>query len=552
MKGNPTMGTIAMQSDAIQVDAVVIGSGFAGLYTVHTLRDTLGLTVQAFDNADDVGGTWFWNRYPGARSDTEVNAYCYFFDKELYNDWKWTERYPRESELRSYLGHVADRYDLRKSYQFSTQVESVVFDEATNEWLVNTNRNQQFAAKFLVECVGLLSATKVPEFPGQEKFKGDMYHTARWPHEPVDLSGKRVGVIGTGSSGIQVITEIAPTVDHLTVFQRTPRWVVPSRHRPIDPALLERIKNDFDGYHNEVLYSVTSFGFPESQVSAESVDEASRLAAFEEVYEDGGGFQYMFKAFNDVGTSLVANKAATDVIEKKIRETVKDPIIADLLVPTELYASRPLCVDNYYETYNRDNVSLVDVKKNPIVEFTENGIKAGDTEYPLDVIVLATGFDAVSGNQLRIYQEGRDGITLQEKWRDRPYTYMGMMTANFPNMYMVYGPMGPFTNQPPAHEAQINWIADAIKRTIDSGLKTLEPTQKAEDDWMELCDSGAALTLFPKVNSWINGSNIPGKPVVNYFFMGGMAAYMDLMNEDRASQFTNHFLQDGKSAEVKA
>lgn len=546
------MSNVATRPDVIEVDAVVIGGGFAGLYSVYALRENLGLTVQAFDNAGDVGGTWYWNRYPGARSDTEVNAYCYFFDKALYDDWKWSERYPRQSEILAYLGHVADRYDLRRSYQFSTQIESLLFDEETDRWLVATDKGQQFSARFLVEAVGLLSATNVPEFPGQEKFGGEIYHTARWPHEEVELAGKRVGVIGTGSSGIQVISEIAPIVDHLTVFQRTPQWVVPSRHRPIDPGLIDRIRGDYEGYHREVLYSTTAFGFEESAVSAESVDEAARHEAFEKVYDDGGGFQYMFKAFNDVGTSLVANKAATDVIEKRIRETIEDPIVAELLVPTDLYAKRPLCCDNYYEAYNRESTTLVDVKANPIVEFTEKGIRAGDTEYELDVIVLATGFDAVSGNQLRIFQQGRNGLTLQDKWRDRAYTYLGMMTADFPNMFMVYGPMGPFTNQPPVHEAQVNWIADAIKHTIDTGASTLEPTQKAEDDWMELCDSGAALTLFPKVNSWINGANIPGKPVVNYFFMGGMAAYMDLMDADRASDFGDHFLTDGHAARVGA
>jgi cyclohexanone monooxygenase len=546
------MSNVATRPDVIEIDAVVIGGGFAGLYTVHALRDNLGLSVQAFDNADDVGGTWFWNRYPGARSDTEVNAYCYFFDKELYNEWKWTERYPRQTEILAYLNHVADKYELRKNYQFSTQIESLIYDEESERWLVNTDRGQQFSARFLVEAVGLLSATNVPEFHGQENFKGEMYHTARWPHTPVDLAGKRIGVIGTGSSGIQVISELAPIAEHLTVFQRTPQWVVPSRHRPIDPGLIERIKDDYEGYHREVLYSTTAFGFVESNVSAESVNAAARHEAFSEVYEDGGGFQYMFRAFNDVGTSLVANKAATDVIEKKIRATVVDPLVAELLVPTDLYAKRPLCCDNYYESYNYPTTTLVDVSKNPIVEFTANGIKAGDTEYELDVIVLATGFDAVSGNQLRIFQQGRNGLTLQDKWRKRAITYMGTMTHGFPNMYMVYGPMGPFTNQPPVHEAQVNWIADAIKHTIDSGATTLEPTKEAEDEWMELCDAGAAMTLFPRVKSWINGANIPGKPIVNYFFMGGMAAYMDYMNADRDSEFGERFLANGASAFVQA
>ncbi|MDX2376115.1 NAD(P)/FAD-dependent oxidoreductase [Microbacterium sp. LRZ72] len=539
------MSNVATRPDVIEVDAVVIGAGFAGLYSVHKLRNDLGLTVQAFDNAEEVGGTWFWNRYPGARSDTEVNAYCYFFDRELYENWQWTERYPRYPEIRAYLNHVADKYDLRKSYQFSTQIESAIFNEDSNRWIITTDKGQELSAQFLVEAVGLLSATNIPEFKGQDSFTGEIYHTARWPQEGVDLSGKRVAVIGTGSSGIQVISEIAPTVEHLTVLQRTPQWVVPSRHRPIDPDLLQRIREDYDGYHHSLLYSTTAFGFEESDISAESVPEPERLSRFEQVYEDGGGFQYMFRAFNDVATSLVANKAATDVIEKKIRETVTAPEVADKLVPTELYAKRPLCCDNYYETYNRSNVTLVDAKENPVLEFTPNGILAGDTEYEVDVIVLATGFDAVSGNQLRIFQQGRNGLTLQDKWRDRPHAYLGMTTAEFPNLFMVYGPMGPFTNQPPVHEAQVNWIADAIKYTLESRAETIEPTRQAEDEWMTLCDEGANATLFPQVNSWINGANVPGKPVVNYFFMGGMAAYMGHMIADTESNYRDHFAFHG-------
>lgn len=540
------MSNVAERTNTIEIDAVVIGSGFAGLYSVHKLRNELGLSVQGLDNAADVGGTWYWNRYPGARSDTEVHVYCYFFDQGLHESWKWSERYPRHSEIRAYLNHVADRYNLRRSYQFSTQVESAVWDEETNRWQVSTDRGQTFAARFLVEAVGLLSATNIPEFKGQEHFMGDIYHTARWPHEDVDLSGKRVAVIGTGSSGIQVISEIAPKVDHLTVFQRTPQWVVPSKHRPIDPALMKRIHDDYEGYLHSVIYSTTSFGFEESQISAEEVSEEERLKRFEDVYNDGGGFQYMFRAFNDVGTSLVANKAATDVIEKKIREAVTDPVIADKLVPTQLYARRPLCCDNYYESYNRDNVTLIDVQNNPITEFTENGVKLGDTEYEVDVIVLATGFDAVSGNQLRIHHEGRDGLQLRDKWKERTKSYLGMTINGFPNLFMVYGPMGPFTNQPPVHEFQVDWIADAITHTLDSGMSTIEPTAEAEEEWMEACDTGAAATLFPRVASWINGANVPGKPVTNYFFMGGMAAYAERTEAEKESRFSENFRVEGK------
>ena len=535
-----------------EVDAVVIGSGFAGLYSIHRLRNESGITVQAFDNAGDVGGTWFWNQYPGARSDTEVNAYCYSFDKELFHDWKWTERYPRQQEIRAYLNHVADRYDLRRSIRFNTQVERVSWDDATNRWTVETSAGT-WRAQFLVEAVGLLSATKIPHFPGQESFRGDIHHTARWPQEELDLSDKRVGVIGTGSSGVQVICELGDKVGHLSVFQRTPQWVVPAKHRPIAPGLLEQIENDYEGYWHDVLYSVTAFGFKESEVAAESVSAEERIATFEHQYEQGGGFQYMFAAFNDVAVSRTANAAATDVIAKKIREIVTDPTVANALIPGDLYAKRPLCCDGYYETYNRDNVRLVDVHHNPIVEITEKGIRTEDgAEHELDVIILATGFDAVSGNQLKIQHSGRNGASLHDRWHDRPRTHLGLMAHGFPNLYMIYGPMGPFTNQPPAHEAQVDWVARSIEYVRDQELGSIEPTLEAENAWIAECDEIANQTLFAVVDSWINGSNIPGKPVTNMFYMAGMGAYMDKMEHEEKTEYRENFALGSPVAPVPA
>jgi len=513
-----------------EVDAVVIGSGFAGLYALYKLRDELGLRVQSFENAGGVGGTWWWNRYPGARSDTEVTAYCYSFDRELFDSWAWSERYPRQAEILAYLNHVADRHDLRRSIQFDTQVRSVAWDDEAARWTVRTDRGQAFRARFLIEGVGLLSATKIPEFPGQASFRGEIHHTARWPHAGVDLAGKRVGVIGTGSSGIQVIGDVAPVVGHLTVFQRTAQYVVPSKHRPIDTGYLQWIKDNYADYWRGVLASVTAFGFTESQVAAEDVPAAEREATFRRQYESGGGFHYMFQAFNDVGVSLVANTAATDVIKAKIAEIVADPQTARALTPTELYARRPLCADYYYETYNRKNVALVDVRADPIAEITPTGLRTRDgREYELDVIILATGFDAVSGNQLKIEQIGRGGVRLADAWADRPLAHLGMMTAGFPNMFMIFGPMGPFTNQPPAHEAQVDWIAGVIAMMRERGVEAVEPTAAAQAEWMRMCDEIAGGTLFPRVNSWINGSNIDGKPVTVMFFMGGMGAYMKHM-----------------------
>ncbi|WP_372733552.1 flavin-containing monooxygenase [Nocardioides sp.] len=533
---------VKAEGGTTEVDAIVIGSGFAGLYSIHKLRNVDGLTVQAFENAGDVGGTWYWNQYPGARSDTEVNAYCYSFDKELFHEWKWSERYPRQEEIWSYLKHVADRYDLRRSIQFDTQVETATWDEAASQWIVTTDDGKAWRAKFLIEAVGLLSATKVPHFAGEDRFKGQIHHTARWPQGDVDLSGKRVGVIGTGSSGIQVISELADKVGHMTVFQRTPQWVVPSKHRPIAPGLLEKIEADYEGYWRDVLYSVTAFGFEESDIAAEDVSYEERIKRFEEQYEDGGGFQYMFAAFNDVAVSRVANAAATEVIAGKIRETVKDPVTANLLIPSDLYAKRPLCCDGYYETFNRDNVELVDVQHDPIVEFTENGIRTEDgVEHELDVVILATGFDAVSGNQLKIQHRGRGGVSLHDHWAHRPRTHLGLMAHGFPNLYMIYGPMGPFTNQPPLHEAQVNWVAGTIQHVLNNDLASIEATADAEEAWIAESDEGASGTLFAVTNSWINGSNIPGKPIINMFYMGGSGAYMDKMAHEVETDYRENF-----------
>lgn len=518
-------------TDVLDVDAVVIGTGFAGLYALHKLRNELHLSVRAFDDADGVGGTWFWNRYPGARSDTEVTAYCYSFDRELFDTWKWTERYPRQAEILSYLNHFADRYGLRENITFGTTIEYAGFNEGTNRWELRTDKGQRVTARFVVEGVGLLSSTNVPSFAGQETFQGEVFHTARWPHDEVSFEGKRVGVIGTGSSGVQCIVEIARAAGHLTVFQRTPQYTVPAQHGPLDPAILDKIHADYDGYWNSVLDSVTAFGFEESDVAAQSVSAEEREAVFEKVWNAGGGFQFMFATFNDIGTELEANNAATDFVRRKIKEIVRDPATAEKLTPYELYAKRPICCDGYYETFNNSNVSLIDVKRHPLIEMTPKGIRTAEEEYELDVIVFATGFDAVTGNYLKIDHHGRGGLSLREKWVHRPITHLGLMTADFPNTFMIYGPNGPFTNQPPAHEVQVNWAIDAIKYVLDNDLETIEPTHAAEIRWLATCDEAAYKTLFPKVNSWINGANIPGKPVTVMFYMSGMRSYMEELQQ---------------------
>jgi cation diffusion facilitator CzcD-associated flavoprotein CzcO len=532
-------------SEAIHVDVAVIGAGFAGLYAVHKARNDLGLTVQGFENGSDIGGTWFWNRYPGARADTEVTAYCYSFDRELFDQWKWSQRYPRQAEILSYLDMFANRYDLRRSYLFDTQVEKVRFDEATDRWDLILDTGQRYSAQFVVEGVGLLSSTNIPDFPGQDSFPGELYHTSRWPQQPIDFAGKRVGVIGTGSSGVQVISEIGSQAAHLTVFQRTPQYIVPAQHGPLDPDLLNRISADYEGYWQSVLASVTAFGFDESQTPGEGMSDEERDAIFEKQWNSGGGFQFMFATFNDIVTSVEANDAATDFIRRKIAQIVDDPETAAKLTPTDYYAKRPICCDDYYETYNRENVSLVDAKAHPILEITPKGIRTDEGEYELDVIVFATGFDAVTGNYLKIDHIGRGGMSLRDKWADRPRVHLGLMSTDFPNIFMIFGPMGPFTNQPPAHEAQVDWVARAIQFVREHELSTIEPTQESEDQWLATCDEIANATLIPKVDSWINGANIPGKPIAIMFYMAGMGAYMEQLQHAIDSDYTG-FRLDGQ------
>ena len=384
------------RENGLDFDAVVVGAGFGGLYSVHKLRNELGLNVQAYDNGSDVGGTWYWNRYPGALSDTESFLYRLSFDKELLEEGDWKRNYLTQPEILSYLNKVADRFDLRRSYQFNTKVTSTYFNEENNYWEVTTDKGETVTAKFLITGLGLLSATNVPNFKGIETFKGEQYHTARW-HEDVDLKGKRVGIVGTGSTGVQVIIDIAPKVEHLTVFQRTPQYSVPLGLKVQSDAEKAEIKANYEEIWKQAKASAVAFGFEESTVPAVSVSKEEQERVFEEAWNTGGGFRFMFGTFGDIATNPESNEAAAEFIRKKISQIVKDPETARKLTPTGLYAKRPLCDNGYYATYNRDNVSLVSVKETPIVEVTPNGVRTTDGEYELDVLIYATGFDAVDG-----------------------------------------------------------------------------------------------------------------------------------------------------------
>lgn len=520
----------ASKTKGADVDAVVVGAGFGGLYAVHKLRNELGLSVRAYDNASDVGGTWFWNRYPGALSDTESFCYRYSFDKDLLKQGKWTSRYLTQPEIIAYLNGFADKYDLRRTYRLNTKVTATHFDERTGLWRVTTDRGEQVTAKYLVTGLGLLSATNKPAFQGVDSYRGQIFHTGAWP-EGVELSGKRVGVIGNGSTGVQVITALAPVASHLTVFQRSAQYVVPIANLPESEDTIAEYKANYEAIWKQVKTSAVAFGFTESTTAATSVSQEERERVFERAWTRGGGFRFMFETFSDIATSREANDAAADFIKRKIGQIVKNPEVARKLTPTDIYAKRPLCGNDYYDVFNRQNVTLVDVKEDPIAALTPNGIRlVSGVEHELDVIVLATGFDAVDGNYTKIDMRGRGGVTMSEKWKEGPQGYLGMMEADFPNLFMILGPNGPFTNLPPSIETQVEWISDTIAKLEREGRKTVEPTQVAVDEWVATCRSIADMTLFPQAQSWIFGANIPGKKNAVMFYMAGLGNYRNALD----------------------
>ena len=516
---------MSTEDTTADLDAIVVGAGFAGIYMLRTLRDEVGLRTRAFDRAGGVGGTWYWNRYPGAKSDTEGFVYRYSFDRELLEEWDWSTRYLDQPDVLAYLEHVVDRYDLRRDIQLETGVEGARYDDERNVWIVATDTGEALTCRYLVNALGVLSRPNLPDIPGIADFAGTLVHTGNWPAD-LDLAGKRVGVIGTGSTGTQFICGAAPLAGHLTVFQRTPQYSVPSGNRPVTADEVERTKRDFDAIWEQVRASNVAFGFEESAVPAMSVSEEERQRIFQENWEKGNGFRFMFGTFCDIATDPQANEAACAFIRSKIAETVTDPETARKLTPHDLYAKRPLCNENYYETYNRDDVSLVDIAENPIATILPSGIRTEDgTVHDLDVLVMATGFDAVDGNYRRLDLRGRDGGEINDHWRDGATGYLGVATTGFPNMFMILGPHGPFTNLPPSIEAQVEWLGELIKTAEKAGATAVELAPEAEQTWVNTCREIAEMTLFPLVDSWIFGANIPGKKNENMFYFAGLNAY---------------------------
>jgi cyclohexanone monooxygenase len=523
---NPVSATAS--ATAVDVDVVVIGAGIGGLRMLHEVR-RLGLSCHVFEAATDVGGTWYWNRYPGARFDSETWDYGLAFSDEHFQEWDWSERYATQPEALSYARHVADRFEMRKDISFSACVVSAAYDETSRSWTVTTDSGATMTCTYLVTALGLLSEALEPPFPGVPTFRGDWYVTGHWPHDPVDFSGKRVGVIGTGATAIQLIPEIVETAGQVTVFQRTPNYVIPRPDRPLGDAERAEFKRDcaeiFAKAHDHFFgFSMGFAGRTWADVTPEE-----RQQIFEEAWQKGG-FQFIFNSFDDIFTDMRSAEAASEFIRTKIRQIVKDPETAELLCPTTypLASKRPPLGSGYYEAFNRDNVNLVDVKDNPIETITPDGLKTQTDEYEFDAIIFATGFDAATGSFANIDIRGRAGKTINDTWAPGPRTYLGITVAGFPNLFMICGPQTPFANIPMIIDGNVRWIGRAIAYSEDRGIEGMEPTPAAVENWRkhvgELLDA-TTLGAGEVAHSWFLGANVPGKPHEVLFYFGGAGRY---------------------------
>ncbi|MDG2004024.1 MAG: NAD(P)/FAD-dependent oxidoreductase [Novosphingobium sp.] len=522
-------------------DVVIIGAGFGGLYAHQRLRQ-LGLTLQGFEAAPGVGGTWYWNAYPGARCDVESLDYCYSFSDELLEEWEWSERFATQPEILRYANHVADRFDLRHDIAFDTRITSCTFDDATNRWTLETDTGKCISARFVIAATGCLSAPILPDIDGIESFAGTIVQTSAWPHDGVELAGKRVGIIGTGSSGIQTIPVIAQSAAHLTVFQRTPNFSLPARNGPVSPEKLARVKADYPAYARSNKLTPAAYqvsvpsDLPEIWSPGRSALDASdeeRSAIWDTLWNAGGtGFTY---SYTDLTTNADSNQLVAEYVHGKIRDIVDDPETAEKLCPkTNPFGTKRLCLDSdYFATFNRPNVSLVDLRATPITRITADGVEVGETVHSLDVLIFATGFDAMTGPLLRMNVKGVGGTSLNEEWADGPHNYLGLMVAGFPNLFSVTGPGSPsvLTNMIPSVEQHIDWIADCLEHLVAHGLERIEATPTAQEEWGEEVRRAASHSLFLKADSWYMGANVPGKPRVILPYMGGFSNYAERCEE---------------------
>ena len=501
-------------------DVAIVGGGFAGVYMLHRLRE-LGLSARVFEAGSGIGGTWFWNRYPGARCDIESLEYSYQFSDELQQQWHWTERYATQPEILRYVNHVADRFELWDGIQLNTRVQAATYRDEDNGWLVETSSGG-VSARFCVMATGCLSSTNLPDFKGLDSFAGDWHHTGAWPHEGVDFTGKKVGVVGTGSSAIQSIPIIAEQAEQLYVFQRTPNFSVPAHNGPLDPEKEEMVKGDYQHFRDEARKLVFGAHFRNRDELADEATPEELQREYDERWAYGG--LPFLGAFGDLLYSRDANATAADYIRDKIHHAVEDSETAELLSPDSIVGCKRLCVDtNYYETYNRPNVTLVNVCDNPIAEILPAGLATTDGQtYELDAIVFATGFDAMTGALHKVDIRGKSGLSLKEKWADGPRTYLGLATADFPNLFIVTGPGSPsvLSNMLPSIEQHVVWISDCIDYMSKNHLQAIEPTVQAEDEWVSHVNEVAGETLYPSCNSWYLGANVPGKPRVFMPYLG--------------------------------
>jgi cyclohexanone monooxygenase len=528
-------------------DAVIVGAGFAGMYMLHRLRG-LGFSARVFEAGSGVGGTWYWNRYPGARCDVESMQYSFSFSEELDQEWNWSEKYAPQPEILSYANHVADRFDLRRHIVFDTRVTAATFDEAAKCWRIETDRGDGVSAKFCIMAVGCLSAPNRPKFAGMQDFRGPIYHTGEWPHEGVDFTGLRVGVIGTGSSAIQSIPIIAQQAAQLTVFQRTATWSVPAHNENLTAEYLQAAKANYPALRAKARGRPTGFYFPFNMKPALEAAPEERERQYEEAWERGG--LPFLGAFGDLLFEKAANDTIADFARRKIRSIVKDPATADLLCPENVLGCKRLCVDtDYFETYNLPHVKLVDVSKTPIERFTADGIEVGGIAYQLDAVVSATGFAAMTGSFDKIQITGRDGQTLAEKWRAGPRAYLGIATSGFPNLFMITGPGSPsvLASMIQAIEQHVDWLADCVAHMRDVGAKTIEPVQADEDAWVEHVNDVSTVSLRSTCSSWYVGANIPGRPRVFMPYIGGFPVYVQKCNEVMSGGFEG-FVIEGAAA----
>lgn len=530
------------------LDAVVIGAGFSGLGMLWRLREQLGLSVKVFERGSGVGGTWFWNRYPGARCDSESYLYCFSFSDELLQDWNWSGKYPEQPEILKYLNHVADRFDLRRNVQLDTNVTAARYDEAENLWTVQTDRGETVTARYLISGIGCISTGNIPAIPGLANFTGEWHHTGAWPHEGVDFRGKRVAVIGTGSSGVQAIPVIAREAEHLTVFQRTAQYTIPARHGTIDRQFIEeQVKPNYAAILDKARWSAGGFDADFSELSALEVDEAERTKTYESGWATGG-HRFIFGSFHDITTDITANDTAAEFIRNKIRSIVKDQETVERLVPTDhpLGSKRALIDTDYFDTYNRDNVDLVDLNATPIDTITPSGIRTSTKKYDFDVIVFATGFDAMTGSFFKMDIRGRDGRSLKHEWREGPQTYLGLQVHGFPNFFMITGPGSPsvLSNMPVSIEQHIEWIGDLIAHMETNDIACVEADADAQSEWVDHVNEVAAETLYLQADSWYLGANIPGKPRVFMPYAGGVGDYRARCDEIVASGYEGFTLRE--------